>query len=214
MYKRLFEEILTDSEIDIFLKEMPSPLKINFNKEGENNIPFRFIGMLGQANSILHQIHFKEGINLLGPFNNSLKNFVEANTINLGDILPTIIAYNNKIQNHLNEIERYINHFGIPHYDLFNSTIFNEYSRFKKEVIIGLKQLQNSGLTDELCNQATNILVESINNILEHIRRYYFWSLCSNKTRDDIRDEKILTYIVNTYKLTVTNFILNNISFN
>jgi hypothetical protein len=195
---------LTETEVDGFLKELPSPLKVNNNKEGENNIPFRFIGMLNQAYSILRQIHFRKGINLLGPFDSSLQKFIEVNTMNLRDILPTIFAYNNEIKKYLNGIEVYIDCFGIPHDDLFNSVIFKEYSRSIKEIIQGLKYLQNIGLTDELCNQATDILAGSINNILENIRKYYFWSLCSDKTRDEIR-------IINTYKSIITKYNLNNI---
>jgi hypothetical protein len=98
MYEKLFENILAETEVDTFLKELPSPLKINYNKEDENNIPFRFIGMLDQANSILRKIKFKEAVNLLRPFDSSLQKIVEATTINLGEILPTVLEDNNKIQ--------------------------------------------------------------------------------------------------------------------
>ena len=49
-------------EMDSFLKELPSPLNINHNENRENNIPFRFIGMLGQASSILRKIKFREAV--------------------------------------------------------------------------------------------------------------------------------------------------------
>jgi hypothetical protein len=201
--KEDFEEILIKTEVDVFLKELPSLLKINYNKEGKNNIPFRFVGMLGQGSSILRKIKFKEAVNLIGPFNSSLQKIVESTTINLGKILPTILTYNHKIQNHLDKIENHISHFGIPHYDLFTPTILSSYSNFKKEVIVGLEQLKNSGLNDTLCEQAKNLMVETINDILKQIRRYYFWSLCATKTKNEIKDEKIFSQIVKTYTSTV-----------
>jgi len=212
MSLQLFEEVLLESEIDLFLKELPSPLKINLNEVGENNIPFRFIGMLGQASSILRKIKFKKAVNSLGPFNSSLQRIVEATTVNLGRILPTILSYNNKIQEHLDRIENHVNNFGIPKCDLFTSSVLNSYSSFKKEVMVGLEQLKISGITDGECEQAKNVMVETINSILKHIRRYYFWSLYADKTRDDIRNEEILRNIVKTYKLTVSNFEFGNIS--
>jgi len=202
MTSRLFEEVLLESEIDLFLKELPSPLKINSNEEGENNIPFRFIGMLGQASSILRKIKFKEAVDSLGPFNSSLQRIVEATTVNLGKILPTILIYNSKIQEHLDRIESHVSNFGIPKYDLFTSSVFNSYSSFKKEILVGLEQLKIVGITDGECEQAKNVMIETINSILKQIRRYYFWSLCADKTRNDIRNEEILRNIVKTYTLT------------
>ena len=209
---RLYEEVLAETEVDAFLKELPSSLKMNPNEKGKNNIPFRFVGMLGQANSILRKIKFKEAVNSLGPFNSSLQRIVEATTIHLGSILPTVIIYNNKIQKHLDEIEKYIVRFGIPKSDLFASSIFNAYSNFKKEVIIGLNQLKVAGLKDEKCRQAERIMLKAINSILKQIRRYYFWSLCSDKTIDELRNQEVLESIVKTFTLTISNFELNNIS--
>ena len=74
--------------------------------------------------------------------------------------------------------------------------------------IVGLNQIKNAGLTDEECEQAGTIMVETINSILKQIRRYYFWSLCSDKTRDEIKNQEILEHIVKTYTLTITNFEL------
>jgi hypothetical protein len=214
MYEKLFEDILAETEVNTFLKKLPSPLIINNNIEGENNIPFRFIGMLDQANSILRQIKFKEAVNLLGPFNSSLQKVVETTTINLVEILPTILEYKNKIQMYLNGIENHVIHFGIPHYDLFSSAILNSYSKSKKEVIIGLNNLKIAGSNDNLCKQIKSVMTETINSILRQIRRYYFWSLCSKRTRDEIRDRKILTYIIKTYRSIISKFELNDILLN
>jgi len=209
---KLYEEVLAETEVDVFLKELPLPLKINPNEKGENNIPFRFIGMLGQTSSILRKIKFKEAVSSLGPFNSSLQRIVEATTIHIGSIFPTIVTYNNKIQKHLDEIEKYVVRFGIPKSDLFASSIFKSYSDFKKEVIIGLNQLKIAGLKDEKCGQAERIMIKAINSILKQIRRYYFWSLCSDKTMDELRNQEVLDHIVKTYTLTISNFELNNIS--
>jgi len=183
---RLYEEILAETEVDAFLKELPSSLKINPNEKGENNIPFRFIGMLGQASSILRKIKFKEAVNSLGPFASSLQRIVEASTISLEEILPTIVNYHNEIRKNLYKIEKYIVHLGIPKTNLFTPIIFNAYSNFKKEIMIGLNQLKIAGLTNEEYEKVENIIVETINSILKQIRRYYFWSLYSDKTRDEI----------------------------
>ena len=212
-HNRLYEEVLVETEVDTFLKELPSFLKINNNEKDENNIPFRFVGMLGQAYSILRKIKFKEAVNLFGPFDSSLQRIVEVTTISLEGILPTIVTYHNKIQKHLDKIEKYIVRFGIPKSNLFTPTIFNAYLNFKKKIIVGLNQIKNAGLTDEECEQAETIMVETINSILKQIRRYYFWSLCSDKTRDEIKNQKILEHIVKTYTLTITNFELISISF-
>jgi len=131
---------------------------------------------------------------------------VEATTINFDEILPIVFEYNNKIQINLNDIENYVIRFGIPHYDLFSSAILTSYSKIKKEVIVGL--------TDNICEQVRNIMIETINSILRRIRRYYFWSLCSKRKSDDIRNSKIITYILKTYRSTVSNFGLNDISLN